>query len=241
MLPNIMKNQPAHETSWAKLRISRRAALGTILALAAAPYVWAGSPAPSCHRVVVLADAHFAPTVQVNAEGKITRPEQKLAAVRDINSWSDVELVTIVGDIVHRTGSPEEYDAARKFVAGIKKPLALVPGNHEFMYEDTLGPDGHLRRGSPDFRRKKLARYQETYGQKELYYTRNIGKYLLVFCAPDETDGVYLTEMSAVQQGWLAKTLQANRARPTLIDRAVSGRVRPQPAAGLFAIQEIRA
>ena len=197
--------------------ITRRAALGTILALAAAPFVWAGPPAPSCRRLVVLADPHYAAPPQPNATGRPTPPDQKLAAVRDINSWPDVELVAVVGDIVHRSGSPEEYATARKFVEAINKPRALVAGNHEFMYEDAPGPDGRLRRASPGLRRNKLARYQETFGQKDLSFTKDMGKYLLVFCSPDETDGKFLTEMSPAQLSWLTKTLQANRTRPTLV------------------------
>jgi 3',5'-cyclic AMP phosphodiesterase CpdA len=212
----MMKRLP-QEPSRDTLRITRREALGTILALAAAPFAWAGSPAPACRRLAVLADAHYAPPALPDAEGKPARPDQKLAAVRDINSWPDVELVTIVGDIVQRYGSPDEYAAAGAFVRAIEKPLALTPGNHEYMYEDTPGPDGRLRRASPGLRRRKLARFQEAFGRRQLYFTKKIGKYLLVFCACDATDGMFLTEMSPAQLDWLSKTLQAHRARPTLI------------------------
>ncbi|WP_300164009.1 metallophosphoesterase [Solidesulfovibrio sp.] len=198
------------------VRITRRAALGAIAVLAAAPFVWAGAPAPSCRRLVVLADAHYAPP-EPGPDGRPAAPDQKLAAVRDVNSWPDAELVTVVGDIVHRYGSPQEYETARQFVGAIRKPLALVAGNHEYMYEDAPGPDGRLRRASPELRRRKLARYREAFGQKALYYAKDMGKYLLVFCAPDATAGRLLTEMSPGQLSWLEKTLAADRARPTIL------------------------
>lgn len=187
--------------------LTRRAALGLFLAVVAAAAAWAADvPASSCRRIVVLADSHYAPSAP-----------QKLAAVRDINAWPDVELVTVVGDIVRRFGSPAEYDDARAFVGAFQKPLALVNGNHDYMYEDAPGPEGRLRRAAPDIRAEKLSRYLAAFGQKELYYTRDAGKYLLVFCAPDVTDGKYLTEMSPAQLEWLGKTLRANRTRPTIV------------------------
>jgi len=161
--------------------------------------------AADCPRVAVLADIHF-------KEGD----QKKLRAVDDVNAWNDVALVAVLGDIVEKRGTPEEYARAREFVGRIARPKALVAGNHEYMYADEE-VDGKIHWGAPELRREKLERFRRELGAPELYYTRQVGGYLLVFLSPDATEGKTLTEMSPQQLDWLAATLRAHPKTPTLV------------------------
>jgi 3',5'-cyclic AMP phosphodiesterase CpdA len=177
-----------------------------LLALWALPVLAQG---PDCPRVVAFADVHY-------GRGGPHGAAARVAAVDEVNTWPDVSLVAVLGDIVDRTGSPEEYALAAEFVARIKKPKAPVAGNHEFMYADA--PAGAKSTwAEPAVRREKLGRFQSVFGVEGLAYTRELGGYLLVFLSPDEADGRHLTELSPARLSWLRETLRANAAKPTLI------------------------
>lgn len=199
--------------------------LGALVAGCARPVRWTGSAGPQggCHRIVVLSDAHYARGTTPEAQAQALR---KLRAVQDINAWDDVELVALPGDIVSKHGTQQEYDEAREFVSAIRKPKALTAGNHEYVYADPADPakpggpggaNGEFKHASPELQREKLDRFRKTFRQPDLWYPREIGGYLLVFLSADVTGGRYLTEISNAQLDWLAATLAANRAKPTLI------------------------
>lgn len=159
----------------------------------------------SYSRIVVLGDPHFG--------GEAS----KLRTISKINSWDDVDLIVIMGDIVAETGSAQEYILAKEFVASVEPPVAVIAGNHEFMYADTTTAEGKLRRAGQELRRLKLKRFKQAFDLDELYYTKRIGRYLLIFLSPDVTDGKYLTEISASQLEWLRTTLTENSVFPTVI------------------------
>lgn len=168
-------------------------------------------------RVVVLSDPHYGRAQADGASGgKESSPDLKLRAVEDVNSWEDVDLVAVTGDIVAKYGSEEEYARAARFLRAIRKPKAVIAGNHEYMYADA--PEGgKLVRGTPQERSLKLDRFRRYLGVPELHYTVALGQYLLVFLSPDVTDGGFLTEISSGQLAWLSDTLQAHPGSPTLI------------------------
>lgn len=183
-----------------------------------APFVSAeSSKGKEYHRIVVLADAHYPCKItkfpNLSQQRQITAA--KLKTVDDINSWTNVDLVTIVGDIVAATGSAEEYAHAKEFTDQFTKPLALIAGNHEYMYDDNRNSAGKLVRGSPQMRQEKLKRYQKVFG--ELYYTKHLGGYQLIFLSPDATDSRNLTELSSKQLDWLQTQLKKNSDSPTLL------------------------
>ncbi len=168
-------------------------------------------------RIVVLADAHY--PCKVTKFPDLSQQRQiaaaKLKTVDEINSWNDVDLVVIVGDIVASTGSVEEYAQAKEFTDRFTKPLALIAGNHEYMYDDNRNNAGKLVRGTPQMRREKLKRYQAVFG--ELYYSKMIGRYRLIFLSPDVTDGRHVTELSQTQLDWLKAQLTKDSGSPTLL------------------------
>jgi len=124
--------------------------------------------------------------------------------------------VAVTGDIVAKYGSEEEYARAARFIRAIRKPKAVIAGNHEYMYADA--PEGgKLAWASPKERALKLERFKHALGVPELHYTVTLGRYLLVFLSPDVTDGGFLTEISSGQLAWLSDTLQAHPGSPTLI------------------------
>lgn len=171
------------------------------------------------YRIVVLADPHypFKPTVSNNPAKRQKRVTAKLKAIEDINAWNDVDLVVIVGDIVAVSGTTAEYAQAKEFVSKINKPLAIIAGNHEYMYSDHQNAKGRYPWGTAELRQEKLTRFRETFGLTNHYYSRMLGKYHLLFLSPDAVNGRYLTEISDHQIKWLDSQLQENSKSPVLI------------------------
>ena len=179
----------------------------SLVACAARHATPAREPGRDFLRVVVLSDPHY---------GRDAPPDLKLRAVDDVNSWEDVDLVAVTGDIVAKYGSEEEYVQAARFIRAIRKPKAVIAGNHEYMYADA--PEGgKLAWATPKERALKLERFKQALGVPELHYTVTLGRYLLVFLSPDVTDGRFLTEISSAQLDWLADMLRAHPDAPTLI------------------------
>ena len=176
-------------------------------------------PQKEYHCIVILSDAHYPSklSAEENATGRQKKIDNKLSAINDINSWNDVDLAVFLGDIVEKLGNKSDYAQAKEFVDKLTKPKALIVGNHEFMYEDHLTENGKLQWASPELRAAKLERFKNVFQVNNLYYSRGIDNYLLIFLSPDVTNGKYLTEISLEQLSWLEKTLTANKTSPTLI------------------------
>lgn len=189
---------------------------------------WAQVPCPQgagqakerdYHRVVVLSDPHYTLDAASDPASQAASPQaaRKRQAVEDINGWKDVDLVAVLGDIVARYGSKDEYAQAKLFVDAISKPKAVVAGNHEYKYADQPDAQGKLHGGSPESQREKLERFKRTFGLPELYYTKTLGNYLLVFLSTDAVGGRFTTEISEIELGWLEETLRKHRRSSTLI------------------------
>jgi predicted MPP superfamily phosphohydrolase len=76
--------------------------------------------------------------------------------LRTINGWDDIDRVVVLGDICKETGTASEYAAAKEFFSRLQKPLRLVAGNHDYIYEDETNNAGRREKGSPAARRSKL-------------------------------------------------------------------------------------
>jgi Icc protein len=141
----------------------------------------------------------------------------KEEVIRTINGWSEIDRVVVLGDICKETGTAEEYAFAKVFFSRLRKPLRLVAGNHDFIYEDDADSEGRKVRASAATRRKKLALFAETFGTKEVYGAEQLGNYLLVYLSPDDLETDLLVKLSAERITWLARELAGHRDLPTII------------------------
>jgi hypothetical protein len=163
------------------------------------------------HQIVVLSDVHL--------PGRILPQKEK--ALATIDGWPDVSLVVVTGDIVATGGDPAQYAAARRFFDRLTKPVAFIGGNHDYIYPDAYPVDPrtghHVKEASPEVRRGKLERFRETWGLSELFSSRRLGGYLLVFLTPDDLETDDYARMTARQLGWLSAELMSDRDRPTIV------------------------
>ncbi len=178
----------------------------TVFALSACGKV-GGEPAgrESFHHLVIVGDPHL--------PGRdLAKKEQVLAT---INGWADVEAVVAVGDICADFGTDEEFRAAKEFFSKLRKPLLPIAGNHDYFYESPSGPDGRLVTGSPASQQAKLRLFSQIFGLEKHYYSRQMGRYLLVFLSADHPD--FLSGISDEELAWLRTELANNPKTPTII------------------------
>ena len=163
------------------------------------------------HQIVVLSDVHI--------PGNNLPIKEK--AIQTVNSWNDVDMVAVTGDIVATGGSLEQFTAAKNFFGKLNKPLRVVGGNHDYIYPDSYPRNpatGHtLKEASPEARKKKLELFKKTWGLKEIYYSERLGNYLLVFLTPDDPVSNNYSQMTDRQLGWLSAELERNKNVPTIV------------------------
>ncbi len=157
--------------------------------------------------MVVLADPHL-PGKHLAA---------KTAVIERINGWADVDRVVVLGDICEDRGTADEYTIAQQFFSALRKPADYLVGNHDYIYLDGMTPKGGRIRGSPESRAAKLRRFKETFRLDELYSSRRVGNYLLVFLSTDNLLSPHLTQISDRQLDWLREELGRHRDVPTAI------------------------
>ncbi|HEX5220506.1 MAG TPA: PQQ-binding-like beta-propeller repeat protein [Verrucomicrobiae bacterium] len=80
---------------------------------------------------VLLSDTHV---------GSETGAEDLRAAVRDINTLTNVEFVLLSGDVTEY-GSREFLQLAREILGGLKVPLHIGPGNHDMKWSESGATD----------------------------------------------------------------------------------------------------
>ena len=179
----------------------------------------AKAPDRDYQRIVVLSDAHYPSKTLAtkNPEKRQSRVDNKLKTAQQVNSWNDVNLVVFTGDMVQLSGNKQNYVWAKQFVDKVKKPKAIIAGNHEYFFADQEDAKGKMKHSSLMEQQVKLQRFLKTYNMADLYYTKDMGNYLLVFLSPTVASGQYSCEMNAKEMDWLAKTLQSNKNKPTLI------------------------
>ncbi|MCL1981332.1 MAG: metallophosphoesterase [Proteobacteria bacterium] len=165
--------------------------------------------APRPYRqVVILGDPHL--------------PGRNLAAKeqvrRTINGWRDVDLVVAVGDICDLYGTPAEYAAAREFFNRLNHPLALVNGNHDYIYATPASPEAYAKNFNPaskEERAEKLTRFRQTFRLSTLSSSRMVGGYLFLFLAADHDR--FAVGISEQQMNWLRTELAHAPRTPTII------------------------
>jgi Icc protein len=140
----------------------------------------------------------------------------KEAVIRTINGWSDIDRVVVLGDICKETGTAEEYAFAKKFFSRLRKPPRLIAGNHDIIYEDEADIEGRKVRASATTRRKKLARFAETFGMED-HGVERLGNYFLVYLSPDDLETDLLVQLSEERIAWLSRELTGHRKIPTII------------------------
>lgn len=169
-------------------------------------------------RIVVLADIHLPVRPEVKAPAlrqRILAAKEK--AIADINAWSDVGLVAVIGDLAAGFGTDAERAYAAGFFARLAKPQAIVLGNHDYIYEDSLSRFGTRVRASAELRAVKIRKFQAAFQLPDIYYSRQAGRYLLVFLSTDSLDSGQLTQLSAAQLAWLRRELASQADRPTIV------------------------
>lgn len=170
-----------------------------------------GAPDRGYFQIVVLSDVHL--------PGNILPQKEK--AVAAINSWPDVDLVAVTGDIVATGGDREQYAFAQRFFAGLNKPKAFIGGNHDYIYPDSYpvnpATGHHQKETSPEIRQKKLELFKKTWGLPEIFYSKRAGGYLLLFLTPDDLFTENYSQMTDRQLNWLEAELQSHKSIPTIV------------------------
>jgi Icc protein len=141
----------------------------------------------------------------------------KESLLRTINGWDDIDRVVVLGDICKSTGTTAEYAVAKEFFSHLDKPLRLIAGNHDYIYEDETNSEGRTVKASPTTRRLKLARFAETFGMKEIYSSERVGNYLLVYLSTDDLESAHLAKLSEERVAWLSALLARYRNLPTIV------------------------
>jgi 3',5'-cyclic-AMP phosphodiesterase len=136
--------------------------------------------------------------------------------IQTMNSWNDLDMVISLGDLCQDRGTEEEYASVKEFFSKLKKPHYPVVGNHDYIYDTLLSPKGKRIKAAPTEREARLNKFRETFGLKTVFYSREVGRYALVFLSTDHLAGE-LTEMSSQQMDWLRSELQKNNKKPTII------------------------
>lgn len=180
-------------------------------------------PLPSASAQVLKEYVHIAVLSDLHLPGRILPKKEK--AIETLNGWQDLDMVAVLGDICEDHGSVEEYSFAKQFLAKLKKPFFPIVGNHEYIYYDInpFNPKEKIARGkhvvaaSATARRTKLNRFKAAFSLSEIYYTKQVSPYLLVFLSTDHLYVSYRTALSDAQLDWLRAELAKNRNTPTII------------------------
>ncbi len=159
------------------------------------------------HRIVIIGDPHL-PGKHVAAKENV---------LETINSWADVDMAAVVGDICADMGTYDEYAYAKRFFSKLQKPVYPMAGNHDYIYENHKSSKGKKIKGSAASRKAKLQLFKETFALPEVYYSKKVGKYLLIFLSADDLSSNYLTKMSDSELHWLRSELNNNKKSPTII------------------------
>jgi len=157
--------------------------------------------------IVLLGDPHLPGSNLAN----------KKHAIAEINTWKDVDLVTVLGDMCATTGTDKEYRYAKSFFSHLQQKTVFIVGNHDYVFKDLTGESQGYSLGSPQSCSKKLANYIKTFDVKDLYHSRKLGPFRLVFLSLDSLAGNYYAQLSAKQLQWLDWTLHQHPQEPTII------------------------
>lgn len=168
-------------------------------------------------RLVILGDPHL--PVRVKEHPQLKKQQAILAAknavIADINSWSDVDAVAAVGDMVERYAIESEYAYIRQFFGKLTKKLWVINGNHEFLYEDEADENGKSKIATAPVWKRKLEYFRTFWRLPQRWYTKEVANYHLIFLSAE--DGPLQVALGETQLAWLEQDLAKHKARPTLI------------------------
>jgi 3',5'-cyclic-AMP phosphodiesterase len=172
-------------------------------------------------RYAIAADTHPKPYYHLVILGDSHLPGKNLQAkeqvIRTINTWADLDMVVLVGDICESAGTDEEYSMAKNFFKRLEVPFYPIAGNHDYLYENRLSPKGYRITASPGTREAKLRTFRDAFGLTEVFYSKRVGQYLLIFLSTDHLHSDNLTEMSDRELAWLSAQLRKHGNTPTII------------------------
>ena len=138
--------------------------------------------------------------------------KQMLAA---INSWNDVDEAAVLGDLASRYGWEEEFAWVDSYLEGLRMPWYAIAGNHDYAYVNKANEPGKLKRGTYAEKQAKLLAFTRRYHLPGVYYARSIGKYRLLYLAPDACSD-WNVELSPKQLAWLEREISAYSQAPIL-------------------------
>ncbi len=144
------------------------------------------------------------------------RPEAKKRVLQTIDSEADVDMVVAVGDLCRSTGTEAEYSFVKGFLADLEKPLLVINGNHDFVFQDKTG-ERALTLGTAQSRSRKLDLFLRTFGMEGLYFAKKEAGYHLVFLAPDDLEAQTYCPISTKQLQWFDWILHENPDLPTIV------------------------
>lgn len=139
------------------------------------------------------------------------------SAIKAINTLAGMNAVAITGDLNSKVASPNEFDLVRSKIGKFNVPVLAITGNHDYIYDDTIGKDGKKSRATKKTRREKLERFRTQLHQKGLHYSMKAGGHLLIFLSLDALEGKPLAQLSDTSMEFLKKTLTENPKLPTVI------------------------
>ena len=174
---------------------------------------------PAYSRLVILSDVHlpFRAEKVKEAERQQRIMDAKNKVINDINGWNDVNGVAILGDLAASTGNAEERRAVAQYLSAFEKPLAVINGNHDYLYKDELSAQGKRIKGTPQERQSKLMLFQNNCGLETLYRSKGLAGYRLIFLSANSLTTSYLTQLSPEELTWLRQELWEHRTEPTII------------------------
>lgn len=169
------------------------------------------------YHIVLISDLHLPWRIKnfpKTSEGKKIFA-QKEQMIKTINAFQDAKEVALLGDFAARYGKEEEFLSVDKFLNELKLPKYFVVGNHDYAYRDSPNKQGKLKRGALKEQTKKLNAFKERYKMPALYYARTIGKYRLLYLAPDEV-GKLNIQLSNAQLEWMKNEILSHRNGPVI-------------------------
>lgn len=156
-------------------------------------------------QIVVLGDPHI--------PGKNLPMKERV--LEHINAWNDVDMVVAMGDVCSQTGTEKEYAHVKDYFSKLTKPLYVITGNHDFIYDDELDSNGKLQHATPQIQEEKLKRFQSIFHLPTLYASIQKENYRLIFLFAD--DSKHLARISQKQLKWFEHELQKYPLMPTIV------------------------
>lgn len=155
--------------------------------------------------LVLLGDPHL-PGNNVAAKERV---------IEQINQRASVDAVIALGDICSKTGTREELAMAKAFFAKLTKPLYIINGNHDFIYDDQLDANNKLQHAPHEIQMQKLEAFKQAFHLKQLYYSVQKENYLLIFLSANEPSN--LAKLSDEERAWFENELKTHSKMPTIV------------------------